>query len=340
MTTTREGVENIGFESEHEAAEAYLKKWADAEELSEQDEGATDDDEGSETDPNDTDENESDTEEAEDEESEDDGENDDDDEQPTIAGDEAEVKVTVDGEERTVKVKDLKRLYGQEASLTRKSQEVADARKQAQERNDQASATIDLMLSKAQERFKPYAELDWLVVQQQLEPDEFAALRAEAKHAYEELSFIAQERDNYIDRERTRIKGELENASKEALGAIQNPEHRDHIPEWNEQLYADLRTFAVDAGLPKDDVDMIANSTVLRLLYDAMQYRKGKQVATQKKAKAATKPIKSNKKPSDKINSSPDKVRQANDRFRKSGAQEDAIDALLAKWDAQESAND
>jgi hypothetical protein len=43
--------------------------------------------------------------------------------------DDTYVKVKVGDKEEEVKVNDLKRLYGQEASLTRKSQEVAEIRK-------------------------------------------------------------------------------------------------------------------------------------------------------------------------------------------------------------------
>src|SRR5574337_877989 len=45
------------------------------------------------------------------------------------AGDDVIVKIKVGDKEHEVPVKDLKRLYGQEASLTRKSQEVAAQRK-------------------------------------------------------------------------------------------------------------------------------------------------------------------------------------------------------------------
>ena len=57
--------------------------------------------------------------ELEDEEPEDD--DDDDEETAERIDDEAEVEVTVDGEVHRASVKDLKRLYGQEASLNRKS---------------------------------------------------------------------------------------------------------------------------------------------------------------------------------------------------------------------------
>ena len=121
--------EDTGF-TRQEAESAFLEKWKeDAEKPSKPSKGAKEDEED-ETPPDSSDD---DTEELyEEDDSEDAEDQSDDDADETIAGDTAKVKVTVDGEEKTVSVKDLKRLFGQEASLTRKSQEVAAKRKEAE----------------------------------------------------------------------------------------------------------------------------------------------------------------------------------------------------------------
>lgn len=108
--------------------DAILARWEDAEKLSEpetedepeieeeetnndpQEETEEDEvDEDEETDPEET--------ETEDEDEDDDVEN----ENPVLS-DDAKVEIQVDGETVQASVKDLKRLYGQEAALTRKSQ--------------------------------------------------------------------------------------------------------------------------------------------------------------------------------------------------------------------------
>ena len=131
-----------------EAADVILGQWTDGEDLSEdtEDEDATsedlnetevdedeldedteEDDEGEDNldDPDDTDE--LDDEDGETDEDEDD--DNEDDEEPLAASDDQIVDINVNGESKQVSVKDLKRLYGQEASLTKKSQDLAQPAK-------------------------------------------------------------------------------------------------------------------------------------------------------------------------------------------------------------------
>jgi hypothetical protein len=69
-----------------------------------------------------------------------------------FADDGAYVKLKVDGEEKEVPVKDLTRLYGQEAALTRKSQEVAEQRKQAEAESQKHVSALQVLLTRAQEK--------------------------------------------------------------------------------------------------------------------------------------------------------------------------------------------
>ena len=92
-------------------------------------------------------------------------------------------KSQVDGETQQVSLKSLKRLHGQEASLTRKSQEVAAKRKEAEEALGKADISYRKLLERAESRMKPYAEVDMLVASRQMSSEDFAAFRKEAKAA-------------------------------------------------------------------------------------------------------------------------------------------------------------
>src|SRR5262245_54818629 len=59
------------------------------------------------------------------------------------------VKITVDDEEHEVPVKDLKRLFGQEKSLTQKSQQVAERRKQVDADGARYLAQTQVLLERA-----------------------------------------------------------------------------------------------------------------------------------------------------------------------------------------------
>lgn len=122
---------NPGISTDDDAISSLVNRWADAEDQpSDTDEGETTEsaDESDEDDATDLD-----LSEPNDDEDADEGEDSEDEEADPASTKEAKddhlVTVTVDGETKTVPVKDLKRLFGQEAALTRKSQEVAAARK-------------------------------------------------------------------------------------------------------------------------------------------------------------------------------------------------------------------
>ena len=185
--------QDFDFGSVDQTAEAILASWEDADKSQPSEESeleATDES---------TDEEETIVEESEEEgneETEDEVESEEDPEESQDTEEETEespeevdladdtlVELQVDGETKQASLKDLKRLYGQEASLTRKSQETAAQRKEANEALERADASLQAMLTRAQERYQPYEEVDMLVASRQMNPDDFAALRAEAKAA-------------------------------------------------------------------------------------------------------------------------------------------------------------
>ena len=194
-----------------DAAEAILGNWEDPETVSKEEQEATDET-TSETSVEESVETEDETEDLEYEEDDEDPEEEDESEDTEDDQEEAEeqdddseeaevvafdddtlVEISVDGESKQASIKDLKRLYGQEASLTRKSQETASQRKMADEQLQKADASLQAMISRAQERFKPYSEVDMLVASKNMSAEDFTQLRAEAKQAEDDLKFLTEE---------------------------------------------------------------------------------------------------------------------------------------------------
>ena len=191
-----------------DAAEAILGNWEDADKEDQPSEDAL---EATEETTEETDVEDSDTEEGEEteEEAEESGEDpveedseeateDDQEIEEVNLSDDTVVELVIDGETKQASLKDLKRLYGQEASLTRKSQETASQKKQADEQLQKADASLQAMLTRAQDRYKPYEEVDMLVASRQMNPDDFAALRAEAKAAESDLKFLQEEANGFL----------------------------------------------------------------------------------------------------------------------------------------------
>jgi len=336
-----------------EAAEAILGRWDDGETLSEVDEDATsedlnetevtedgldnedteEDDEGDDNleDPDDTDE--LDDEDGETDEDEDDDEEDD--EEPLAASDDQIVDINVNGESKQVSVKDLKRLYGQEASLTKKSQDLANQRKQSDESLAQTQLSYQKLLERAEARFKPYADIDMLVASRQMDPDTFAQLRQDAKQAEEDLTFLKEESNTLVSQQQQQQSELSKEAAANCVKVLQ-----EQLPDWGNELYSDIRNYAVKSGLPQEQVDQYTDPQVIILLNKARLYDQSKQSAKSKKAKAKltksksgkTKVLSSRKAPLSKEGAAERKRQAAIKNLHGHSDLDDIAAALMSGW--------
>lgn len=323
-----------------DAAEAILGMWEDAEELSEENQEAeveaadeteaadTEEDENEEdleSDEDDEDPDDEDTEEDDEEASE---EDEDDSEEVQVIDEESLVEIVIDGETKQASVKDLKRLYGQEASLTRKSQEMASQRKLADDQMQKADASLQAMLSRAQERYKPYSEVDMLVASKQMTADDFTALRAEARQAEEDLKFLSEEADNFYGYVKQQQGDSLKQQATECIKVLQQD-----VPDWNNDLYNDIRSYAISQGLPEDQVNQYADPNVIKLLNKARMFDQTKKVATVKKAKAAKKILRSKKAPPNNAELKKQNQQRKVDQLRANANDLDNIaDVIMSNW--------
>jgi hypothetical protein len=306
-------------DSETEAALEVEEETNDQPEFDEEDTYEEVDLEEEDTDPEDTD----------DEQQEEDG---DEAEEAEALADDAEVEILVDGETHRASVADLKRLYGQEASLTRKSQAVSQQRKQAEDAMQRSDALLQAMLSRAEERFKPYSEVDMLLASKTMDAEDFAALRKEAQAASEDVRFLREEADNFYGELRKQHEAAQKQAATEAVRVLQ-----DAIPDWSNETYADIRSYAVAQGLPEDQVNIIVDPSVIQIINKARLFDQGKRVATEKKKKAATqkKVLRSKKSPPNataRRKADIDKQRAAL-RNNRGTDLEDIASVLMSRWE-------
>lgn len=336
-TTTHSGVDSntaatLNFD-EGDAAEAFLSRWSEedpekASESTENDEVETDDetveteaeedqeeDEDTETDPEETDSESSDEDETETET-----------ETKKDTSDDVKVKIKVGDKEHEVSVKELKRLYGQEAALTTKSQAVAAERKQVEENGQKLAAQMQRVYDKAQARWEPYSKIDMLVASKQLDGDQFAALRAEAQAAYEDFRFISQEADDFVKNAKTQRQTFLQTQAKEAVKVL-----KEKIPGWNQEVYNSVREYAITQGLPAEVINEMVDPVAIQLIHKAMNHDKAKTIVTKKKVVTPKKVLKTTKTTSGrdvKVNKADAQMK----RLKASGTTDDAAEAFLARW--------
>ena len=258
-----------------------------------------------------------------------------DDEEPLAASDDQIVDINVNGESKQVSVKDLKRLYGQEASLTKKSQDLANQRKQSDESLAQTQLSYQKLLERAEARFKPYADIDMLVASRQMDPDTFAQLRQDAKQAEEDLTFLKEESNTLVSQQQQQFAEQSKEAAANCVKVLQ-----EQLPDWGNELYSDIRNYAVKSGLPQEQVDQYTDPQVIMLINKARLYDQSKQSAKSKKAKAKltksksgkTKVLSSRKAPLSKEGAAERKRQAAIKNLHGHSDLDDIAAALMSGW--------
>jgi len=236
--------------------------------------------------------------------------------------DDAVVKVSVDGQDIEFTVGNLKRLAGQEASLTRKSQE-------ADLVGGRAAAALESALTSILEDLAPYQELDWVLEGRRMDDEEFTWHRenyTRLQKRYESVIGAAQSFQQAAGERH-------QNANAEALTAMK-ADMVKAVPAFDDKLYGDIKSFAVASGLNAEGVEGITSAPLLKLLHKAMLYDKGSKAAAEK---VSTAPKKVRGSGGREAMTSPNtKEQRVLQKKIASGAlsEDDAIKALLGRWGA------
>lgn len=242
---------------------------------------------------------------------------------------EAFVKHKVDGKEVEIPVKDLARLYGQEASLTRKSQETAELRKHVEDAGVRYGEGMKVLYERALERYKPYQELNFLALAKDpdVSSEEVTALQEAAKKAYEDVTFLSQELEQHMQKQEQQRVADLRKRAVETWTTLSDP--NTGIKGWDEKTYNNIRDYAKKQGLVAQLVDELVDPTAFRILHKAMLYDNRPAVATKtvKVDKTPKRIIKSA--PLDNTRSSNGRGSNAMQRLRSTGSVEDAAAAFL-----------
>lgn len=211
--------------------------------------------------------------------------------------DEVYTKIKVGEEEHEVSIKDLKRLYGQEAALTKKSMEVATKTRQAEESQAKALAALDVLVKRAQESANPYREINWaaLMKDPNVSAEDVAALQTAARAAFENETFLTGQLDAFMQHVQAQQAEAHKAAAAAALKSLTTEGSPNFIKGWNNDLYNDIRSFAVSQGFDKQQINQLTDPAAFKVLHMAMQFHKGSQkvVVTKKVNKSPKKIVKS-----------------------------------------------
>jgi hypothetical protein len=251
--------------------------------------------------------------------------------------DETYVKVKEGDTEHEVSVKDLKRLYGQEAALTRRSQEVATARTEVDAARAQNIAAYDVLLKRATERANEYRNLPWteLMRNSEIPTEQLTALQAEAKKALEDEAFLQNELGGFMQKVQEEQKAQRATAARDCIKSLTTKDSPHHIKGWSQDVYNDIRSFATSNGVPQETVNAITDPAAIKILHMAMQFSRGQsKVVTKKVNKTPTKIVKNSASaPAARSSTKTVTANQAAARAAKTGSQKDAMAAFEAMFE-------
>lgn len=248
-------------------------------------------------------------------------------------GDDVFTKVKEGDEEHEVPLKDLKRLWGQEKALTRKSQEVADQRKTAEAETAKTTAALGTLLQRAKEKSAPYEKIDFLVASKNLSSEDLVALREEAKVRSDEVKFLETELNGFMQANNEKLQVAFVAQAKACVTALKDATSPHHIPDWSDKVYGELRDFAVTEGIDQNAFNQLVDPASVKLLNMAMQYKRGlSKVLTTKVNKTPTKITKTSVTP---VSGKGSKAAEdkAMTRLKTDQTTDAAADLFLKRWE-------
>jgi hypothetical protein len=248
-------------------------------------------------------------------------------------GDDVFTKVKEGDEEHEVPLKDLKRLWGQEKALTRKSQEVAKQRETADAETVKSTAVLAALLQRAEKAAEPYSKIDFLVASKSLTAEELTALRTEANARFEDVKFLKEELGGFVKGINDKQQAAFTEQAKACVASLKDAESPHHIPEWGDKVYGELRDFAVDQGLDVKVFNQLVDPAAMKLLNMAMQFKRGQsKVLTTKVNKQPKKIIKTSSTPvpSKGTKAAADKAMR---KLQTDQSTEAAADVFLKRWE-------
>lgn len=243
-------------------------------------------------------------------------------------------KVKVGDEEQEVSLESLKRLHGQEAALTQRSQQLAENRRGLEQREATHLVATQSLLTHFRNQLQPYLGLDMVALarDRSVNPAELAMVQQQAKNLYDTVQFLEHQQTDLMQKVRERQDAEMQQGAVRCVQELRDPASPHYVEGWSPQMYEDLRSFGVSQGLHKDLVNSIVDPAAIKILRMAQLYQAGKKamVQTTKVNKTVTKVVKSTRAlPSSAKGPSGEKMK-ALAKLQRTGDVDDAANAFFA----------
>jgi len=245
---------------------------------------------------------------------------------------ESNYTIKVDGEEYEVNLEELKAGYQRQSDYTRKSQALAEGRKEneaiqserirlEQERQMYANG-LQMLKEQQSAKLQEFKDVDWSTLKEEdpyaymLKKDEYRDAQDKARNAAQQQQIVQQQQQ------------QQEAQSRATFVQDQYSQLVSALPEWDNKestVKEDIRKFAISSGYAPEEVDQLADHRSVLILKKAMEFDKlTKKVAPKKKAIKKVPKVQKSGRGKVKSEAADDKTKKKRARLRKSGHQDDA----------------
>ena len=249
-----------------------------------------------------------------------------------VAEEDLKYTIKVDGEELEVGIEELKNGYQRQADYTRKSQALAEQRKETEaiqserqrlEQERQMYANGLQMLQEQQAgKLQEFENVDWETLkaddpyQYMLKKDEYRDVQERLQNAQQQQVLIQQEQADAANKARAHF------VQQEYARLVQA------LPEWNDKdstIKKDIQEYATSVGFRPEEINQLADHRSVLIIKKAMEYDKlTTKVAPKKKAVKKVPKVQKSGRGNSKEDTAAEAVKQKRARLRKSGKQDDA----------------
>ena len=240
--------------------------------------------------------------------------------------------IKVDGEEYEVNLEELKAGYQRQSDYTRKSQALAESRKQNEviqterlqlEQERQMYANGLAMLKETQEsKLAEYEATDWDTLKEE-DPYTFMLKKDEYREAQDKVRNVAEQQQQ--------VHQQQAQAQAQARASYVQDEYAklvEALPEWGQKdsdVRDNIKKFAVEAGYAPEELSQLADHRSVLIIKKAMEFDKlTKKVAPKKKAVKKVPKVQKSGRGKVKSETATEVAKKKRARLRKSGNKNDA----------------
>ena len=249
-----------------------------------------------------------------------------------VAEEDLKYTIKVDGEELEVGIDELKNGYQRQADYTRKSQALAEQRKETeaiqsermqleQERQMYANG-LQMLQEQQSAKLKPFESVDWEALKAE-DPYQYMIKKDEYRDAQERVTNI-QQQQNLVQQE------QAQQAQQARAHFVQQEYSKlvEALPEWNDKestIKKDVQEYARSVGFLPEEINQLADHRSVLVIKKAMEYDKlTTKVAPKKKAVKKVPKVQKSGRGNSKEDVAAEAIKKKRARLQKSGKQDDA----------------